>query len=248
MKEQLKKWIGVTKELFSGWTIAFLLLFYFGLNAGYFFAISKSIFFSVLAGVIGAIAFLFIHVLNRKTQVNIHLLKELNKYSTTMAFHLGTGKNVLYALEETKKSIDKRIQKDIQKTIDILKSDGKLDTSHFKKYGLDSLDVFHQVLNIKYEKGGDSRTIFMPTNKDINFEITKRDKLYRQKSVLMTRLATMYMLAACFPLFLRFFVGSFYTQFLTFKLTVPILLLFYGYLLYRYVRAVYEKQDIRLTV
>src|SRR5699024_4593296 len=104
---------------------------------------------------------------NRKLERYQFHLSELLKYVTNVVFYLRTGNNVLHSLKLTKETVDKEIQRDIQKTIDILEKDAKLDTEHFKKYKFPALDQFHQNLGIKYERGGDNTDLFSDIQRGI---------------------------------------------------------------------------------
>lgn len=144
-----------------------------------------------------------------------HLLKELQKYTTSMTFYLQSGYNVLQSLNFSKKNLDKQVVKDIERTMIRIQEQAILDTTHFEKYKFSSLNVFHQILAIKYDVGGNARELFTRANESINFEIVKRDELYRRKRHTKSRIMVMMGIVAVIPLILSFFAKEIYAQFLS---------------------------------
>ncbi|RKJ18199.1 hypothetical protein D7X33_46175 [Butyricicoccus sp. 1XD8-22] len=144
-----------------------------------------------------------------------YLLKELQKYATSMTFYLQSGYNVLQSLNFAKSKLDKEIKKDIEKTMIKIQEKAVLDTSHFEGYRFNSLNIFHQILSIKYDKGGEAKELFTRANESINFEIVKRDELYRKKKYMKLRVLMMMGMAASIPLIFVFFAGDLYKQFLS---------------------------------
>jgi len=170
------------RVLFLGWELFFVLLFLYGINAGFFYLVTKSIAFSLIFGFVGMIFFFYVFIFpNRKLKKYQFHLNELLKYVTNLTFFLQTGNNVPHALESTKKTVDKEIQKDIQKTIDTLEKDAVLDTEHFKKYDFPSLDQYHRNLMIKYDRGGEASELFGQIQRNMIFELKKRDELYKKR-------------------------------------------------------------------
>ncbi|WP_144460327.1 hypothetical protein [Siminovitchia fortis] len=180
------------KVLFLGWEILLYTVLLFAGHLGLFYFLTKSMLFSIITGLVGTAYFFFVFVYpNRKLKTHEYHLSELLKYVTNMIFYLRTGSNVLHALKATKNTVDKHIQKDIQKTIEILESkEARLETEHFRKYNFSSLDQFHQNLMIKYERGGDSTELFSHIQKNIIFELKKRDELHKKRKSWATHVYT----------------------------------------------------------
>lgn len=202
-------------SLFSGVQIAVTLLLILAISVGYMFLITKHLAISMVVGIITLFfAFYYTVYIPKKMKREQYLLKELQKYATNMVFYLQSGYNVLKALQGTKESVDPTIGKDIEKTIKILKDEARLDTEHFKKYRFSSIDIFHQILNIKYEVGGKSKDLFTKVNKSINFEIVKRDELYRRKNYLKKKIFVMVLMVLSFPLMLSLMAKELYDVYL----------------------------------
>jgi len=238
------------KTLFNGTGMTVILLLLLLLDFGYFYLTSKNLLLSVTVGIIGAIVLFFTLVVrNQKTKVYQHQLSELLKYASNMVFLLQSDKNVLYSLQESKNTVDPIIQKDIQKTIDILEKEARLDTSHFKKYNFPALDQFHQILQIKYEQGGSAKRMFSEVINSMNFELTKRDEHYRKKRGMAVQIYTIVGLVGAIPLMMRFFVAHLYDQFLAMRMaSSTILLIFFFGFLWNIHRVQKKANDINIRV
>lgn len=231
-REQVNKKTSVWKEaklLFSGWGITSLISLLMLINVGYLYIVTRNTVLSCTLGIIGSVVlFLVIFVETKKLRQYQKRLNELLKYATNLTFFLQSGKNILYSLEETKQSVDSIIHADIQKTIDILKDKARLDTTHFEKYNFPALNQFHQILNIKYEKGGNARDMFKTVVKSMNFEISKRDDLYRKKKNSAIQVYMLLGLVISMPLILFVTTRNLYEQFLSMQLgSLIILSIFY---------------------
>ncbi|MEK4951874.1 hypothetical protein NST12_16405 [Bacillus sp. FSL W8-1127] len=238
------------KTLFNGTGMTVILLLLFFLNFGYFYLTAKDLFLSVVVGIIGAIVLFFsLVVRNQKTKVYQHQLSELLKYASNMVFLLQSDKNVLYSLQESKNTVDPIIQKDIQKTIDILEKEARLDTSHFKKYNFPALDQFHQILQIKYEHGGSAKRMFSEVIKSMNFELTKRDEHYRKNRGMAAQIYTNVGLVGAIPLMMTFIVAHLYDQFLEVRTASSIILLIFYFSFLWNIHTVQKKvNDINIRV
>lgn len=182
----------------------------------YLYLTTQQIIISVALGIF-AMFFSFYHSVYLPTKLKREqfLLKELQKYATSMTFYMQSGYNVLQSLNFAKRKLDPVIKKDIEKTMIQLQEKAILDTSHFEKYKFASLNIFHQILRIKYDKGGDSKELFTRANESINFEIVKRDELYRRKRYMKLRVLLMLGMTASMPLIFVFFANELFQQFLT---------------------------------
>lgn len=202
--------------LFSGLQVLVYMFLIFVASVVYLYLVTKNIPVSILLGVI-AMVFGFYHsvYLPKKLEREQYLLKELQKYATTMTFYMQSGYNVLQSLDFSREKLDKEIRKDIEKTMVKLQDQAILDTSHFKKYNFAYLNIFHQILKIKYDVGGDSKELFKRANESINFEIVKRDELFRRKKYMKSRVLMMMGIVASMPLIYVFFAKDLYEQFLS---------------------------------
>ncbi|MDR5021418.1 hypothetical protein FOL75_04955 [Bacillus thuringiensis] len=253
MAKSKKQKISLWKEarlLFSGWSIAGWLAFLFVMHVGYVYSILQNISISLVAGAFGATLWFFsFTVSDRKVKVYQFQLNELLKYATNMSFFMQSGKNPYYSLIETKKTLDRSIQKDIDKTLEKLDKEAQLDTTSFEKYDFPALNQFHQILNIKYEKGGQAREMFGRIIKMMNFEVSKRDDLYRKKR---GRAKTVYLIlgiVAAMPLIVNFLTNNLYKQFLSMQLPSNILLItFYTVILFTLKFAQKKKNDISIRL
>lgn len=229
-KELLKE----LRVLFFGWEILLYALLLFVTHAGVFYYLMKNVLFAIIIGVIGMAFFFQVFIYpNRKLERYQFHLSELLKYVTNVVFYLRTGNNVLHSLKLTKETVDKEIQRDIQKTIDILEKDAKLDTEHFKKYKFPALDQFHQNLGIKYERGGDNTDLFSDIQRGIIFELKKRDELYKRRKswakhvymILGMVASTMLILRVNAPFLWDLFLEMWYISFPTVSITYLLILL-----------------------
>lgn len=212
MNERMKPLL----SLFSGLQIALYLMLILALSTGYLYILTKNLIVSIVVGFI-TMFFFFDYLVYKPKKVarEHHLLKELQKYATHMQFYMQSGYNVLKALEETKQHLDSQIQEDIQITIDRIKKDAVLDTEHFKKYKFHALNIFHQILEIKYDKGGKTKELFSQVNRSINFEIVKRDELFRRKRYMKRNILIMMGMVSVIPLVLALMSKSLYEVFMS---------------------------------
>lgn len=204
------------RKFFNGFETAGYLLCITLIISAYIFLLTQQVFVSLVVGVIGSV-FTFHHsvFLPKQTMREQALLEELQKYSTTMTFYLQAGHNVFSSLEMSKRNLDQQIQGDIQRTIDILQREAVLDTSHFKKYNFSAIDIFHQILDVKYQVGGSAKDLFTQVNQNVNFEIVKRDELFRRKGYVKKKLYLMMAIVLGIPVLLATLANELYAQFLT---------------------------------
>lgn len=212
----MKKSLTSIKTLLSGFQALAYLVFFIALSSAYLYYITKNALVSIITGVITSLfIFRYTVVLAKEKAREIYYLKELQKYTTNMTFYLQSGYNILNSLELSKERLDKEIQKDIDKIIDTLTKEAKLDTDHFKKYHFSSINLFHKQLEIMYEAGGNPRELFDKVNQNINFEIVKRDELFRKKAALKNQVLLMMVMVLSIPLFLAFSSKQLYNMFLS---------------------------------
>lgn len=211
MKEKLKPIF----SLFSGLQILFSMLVIFLISGGYLYLTTKHLIVSMVMAILSlGFSFYYLVYIPKKIKREQFLLKELQKYATNMTFFLQSGYNVPKALQMSKKSLDPEIQKDIDLTIDTLQKEAVLNTDHFKKYNFPSINIFHQILKIKYEVGGNAKELFTKVNQSINFEIVKRDELYRRKRYIQNKIHAMVIMVLFMPLILLYFAKELYMKFL----------------------------------
>lgn len=216
MKKKMRTFMTPILSVFTGMQVILNLFVIFILSAGYLFITTQSIPASLIVSLVTTFfSFYFLVFIPKKIKRENQLLKELQKYATNLTFYMKSGYNVMKALESSKQNLDSEIQRDIDITIKNLKDKAELDTKHFAKYRSYSIDVFHQILRIKYEQGGKSGDLFNKINQAINFEIVKRDELYRKKLFAKRQIIMMMGMVLSLPLILRFFAGELYLTFLS---------------------------------
>ncbi|WP_121639547.1 type II secretion system F family protein [Virgibacillus sp. Bac330] len=207
------------RALFVGWELFLHIVFWFIVNFGFFYFISKNAVFGMVTGFWGMVFFIYVFTIpNKRLKTYQQQLHELLKYMTNMNFFLKTGENVLHALKHTRETVSREIQKDIDKTIEQLEKDAVLDTSHFKKYNFPSLDQFHHNLLIKYSRGGDANDLFSQIQSNMLFELKKRDELYRKKKGFAFNVYILLSLVVGMMVVLRVFVPYLWDIFLEFQL------------------------------
>ncbi|USK62338.1 hypothetical protein [Peribacillus asahii] len=243
-----KQW-SLMKELFSGWTVFAHLIFYYLTNGALLYVLTKDL---KLSGIVAIpAAFLFLHsfsFIQKRIARRRLIIQEINKYATSLTFYLNSGHNVPNALKNTLPLIDPILQKDIQQTLDILSEEARLDTTHFQKYNLSSLDLFHQTLLIKYEKGGNAKEMFMKPFKGIQFEISEIDDLIRKKALTAQQIYVMQLFSVGIAGGLAFLPGDIYKNFLTLSFSIYIVLGFYVCLLFNIYRLQEDRADMALRL
>ncbi|WP_047980653.1 hypothetical protein [Ornithinibacillus contaminans] len=202
--------------LFSGVQIVLSMIFIFAMAAVYNYFVLDNVVVSVIIGFITMlVGFYNIVYIPRKLKKERYLLNELQKYATNMTFYMQSGYNIINSLKASKRDLDKEIKKDIDLTIEGLEKDAVLRTVHFNKYNFPAIDIFHQILQVKYDVGGNSKSLFSKANKNINFELVKRDELYRRKRQFKNKIMVMMGMSLVIPLMLRFTAGELYAAFLS---------------------------------
>lgn len=218
----------VARDLFEGWTIVFYLFFYTAVSTGYFYILSKNAPVSIIVGIFSSfVLFYSFNVINGVIKREDDEMREINNYVTTMVFHLKSGKNVLHALEMTGNKTESSVKEDIDLAILSIKKTGTLNLDSFKRHNFKTLDIFHQIVKIYDEKGGDTNKLFKKATKDINYEIGKRDELNTSKSYIVKQEFMMAGLSMAIPGVLVFMTGNVYDQFLSVGASLIVLLVFY---------------------
>lgn len=203
-------------SLFSGIQLFLNLLFVTICTTTYLYIVTRNAVVSITVGVI-TMFFIFYSLVYspKKIKRELYLLTELQKYATNVTFYLKSGYNVLKALENSKEKLDPKIQKDIEITINSLRDKAELDTKHFHKYNSYAIDIFHKILKIKYEKGGNTDEMFSKVISNINFELVKRDELYRRKKAIKKQVLFMMTMVLCMPLIMVLIAKNIYSAFLS---------------------------------
>ncbi|MEC1158679.1 hypothetical protein [Cytobacillus horneckiae] len=202
-------------KLFSVIQVILYALLIYVFAAGYLYLTTNHLVISLsLAGITAIFSFYHSVYIPKKVKYEQYLMKEIQKYASTMTFYLHSGNNVMQSLISSKASVDPIIQEDIDLIIRGLEEEAVLKTDHFKKYKFSGVDIFHQNLRIKYEIGGNAKQLFNRVNKAINFEIVKRDELFKEKKYIKQKIFMMIAMVLAMPLILRFFVGDVYSVYL----------------------------------
>ena len=215
-KKNKRSFVTPILQVFSGIQIVLYLLLAFTISGVYLYITTQHLPITIVISSISMFfVFYFMIYIPKQLKKENHLMRELQKYTTNLTFYLKSGYNVMVALEKSKMNLDPKIQKDIDITIKGLKDNAELNTDHFRKYNFYSIDVFHQILKIKYEKGGKTGDLFNKINNSINFEIVKRDELYRKKLFARRQILMMMMMVLSIPLIIFFFTRDLYMTFLS---------------------------------
>lgn len=228
MHDLIRLVIHTTRSMFSGWALVAWIAFYAVVGGLYFYIISLNVPLSIFVGLIFAFPFCYaINVLGEQRKKRVQELHMISKYVQTLVFYLKSGKNVLYSYEATKEMMDEALHADLQRTIDTLKFNGILDVSHFERYDLKVLDLFHTNLMIKSTSGGESKEIFKHTTKDINMEISKRDELNRIKDYVCVETYMMLAMVMSIPIILSMSAEIVYIPFAENTFVQPVLVLYF---------------------
>lgn len=207
------------RVLFTGWEILFRAVFSYGLIFSFFYYVTTNLGYSIVAGGIGMLFFFLVFTLpNKRLKTYQYHLSELMKYVTNMSFFLQTKNNVYHSLRNVKETVGRDIQKDIEKSFQIMQNEAVLNTDHFLKYKFPTLDQFHHHLKIKYERGGESSELFDKIQQDMLFELKKRDELYRKRKGFSANVYVLLGLVVATMLILRVFVTYLWTIFLSYEI------------------------------
>lgn len=245
MRNNLKQ----IKELFSGWAIFLHLVLYYAVNVAYLYVLTRNDVISLIVAAPAAIlCFNIFSSLHKKLDKRRLTLHEINKYTTSLTFYLNSGQNPLFALENTMPYVHPILQEDIKKTIHFLKTEARLVTAHFEKHQVASLDLYHQTLRVKYEKGGDAKEMFLKPFKSVQFEVKEVDDLMRKKSSVSQQIYFMDGISCGIAGVIAFLPGGIYLDFLTVKFSIVIVLLFYAAILFNLYSLQKDKADISLRM
>lgn len=228
----IRNYINKVKEYFT--LVQFLIYFvlYFGANFLYIFIISDNTSFSILVATVAAIVcFMAFTYEPYKLFRYQFLLNELGKYTRNVSFYLKTsGTNPVIALRNTMDVLDPEVQKDVGKLIKSIEDTATLETEQFKKYKFSPLDIFHQILEIKYHHGTDKKA-FDRVNHRISNELINRDETFRKKKYVRSQVLSIMGLALAIPVMVKYMVGDMYVDFLSSALSLIVIAVFYGILL-----------------
>lgn len=193
-------------------------MMYFTINFFIFQVLLKNVQFSIGMGVFGTLFFFLVFTYpNRKLKHYQDNLNGLLKFVSNMMFYLQSGENVFYALESTRGTVNKEIDRDIDQALEILNQEGRLETDHFKKYNFPALDQFHQNLQVYYDRGGNPKELFSAIQQNMVQELKSRDELYRRRKGIRMNVVTMLLMIAVTPLILRFMTANLWEIFLEYK-------------------------------
>ena len=245
MKDLLK----IAKSLFEGWVILTFISLYSILSGLYVFQISKSIILGIILGVIGGcILFYAINIIAKEMNNKQREMEALNKYVTIVVFNLKTGANVLDSLRFAYDKVDDVIKPDLRVAINSITDTGEIDLSAFERHNFTALDIFHNNLGIIYSEGGDPNEIFRSTTEDINDEISKRDRLYRNKKYIMQEEYMAIGIFASIPVVLST-VGVLYKDYLSIPIAPYALTIFaFGGIVFTILQMNRRKRDIEVTL
>lgn len=210
-----------SKELFNIvpaiQSVIYLFIFFF-ISAIYINILSANIIISIVASLpIALLIFHYFVYLPSKLNRYQNNLQNLNSYANSMVFYMGAGDNIYNALVKTKRSVRGDVKVDIQRTINKLDANAiELDTSSFNRYKFRNIDIFNQMLLIRYIEGGsDVKAMFNNILKFISFEIIKRDELYRNKRQMRATIMMMIAMGLSIPLIIALMAKQQYEMFLS---------------------------------
>lgn len=222
------------RVLFFGWELLLYIAILFAIHFGLFMFIIENVLISTLIGIVGAVFFMFVMIIpNRRLKKHQFHLDELLKYVQNVSFFLRSGENVFHSLQATLNTVDRVIQKDIEKTIAILDKSSELDTEHFRKYDFPSLDQFHHNLLIRYERGGGADDLFGEIQKDMIYELKKRDELYKRRQGFAMNMYMLLGMSGGTLLVLRLIAPNLWDIFLTISfVSLPVIIITYTLVLF----------------
>lgn len=212
--------------------ITICLLFLVTLNFIYQYYLSQNLISSILFGVFGGvILFISIFLKNRKTRIMQIQMKELNKYASCVVFKLKSSQNVISSIKGIIELLEGQVKLDVQILIDHLDNVQEIKTEHFHRYKFPSINIFHQILEIKYFYGGRATDLFHQILKDMAFELKKRDELVRKKSLISIQIYLMTAIVASLPLVLKVLSSEIYTTFASMASSQIIITLFHLFII-----------------
>ena len=183
--------------------LAVVLVVYVGGIGGLYYYLTKSLALSIPIGAI--FGFLIFYITSFKIKVlklQENRLNSILKYVTNMIFYLQVGENIKLAYEMCINASDKYLKEDLKKTLSHLNNTAELKTDHFEVYNFKTLNQFHDNLQIKYENGGDPTELFSHIQRNILFELKKRDQLLKRKTGSYITIVFMIGMITFIPIFL----------------------------------------------
>lgn len=163
--------------------LAILYVLVGGLTFGYLQIITVDLIKTTIFTLPFLIFFIYILAQNKKIENYKDMTTNCMRYLNNMVFYLSGGNNILQTFELTIETTSGELKDDIQRTLDELNKTGELNTEHFKKYELPSLDQFHESLAIVYQEGTDDYDkIFVPIKDFMLLELTKQDELRNSRN------------------------------------------------------------------
>ncbi|RST60196.1 hypothetical protein D5F11_009060 [Siminovitchia terrae] len=218
ISKRLKQFWHSFYSLYSPVELIVLFLVFFGGNTAYIYYLTKEPFVSVVFGTVGLVFFFLVFSYkDRKLKAYQNNLRDLLKYVNNMSFLLHSGENVMRSLQASIDSVNPEIGKDIEKTVEILKEDTVIDTSHFEKYDFPSLNQFHQNLAVKYDRGGDAKELFDLIQRRMVNEVQKRDKLLKKRKGMKMNILFMVGMVLAIAVMMAFMLPNLWADFLTYK-------------------------------
>lgn len=197
-------------------SVIYFFIFYF-VSAIYINILSANIIIALVVSIpISLLIFHYFVYVPAKLNRYQNNLQNLNSYANSMVFYMGAGDNIYNALVKTKRSVRGDVKVDIQRTINKLDTNAlELDTSSFNRYRFRNIDIFNQMLLIRYIEGGsDVKAMFNNILKFISFEIIKRDELYRNKRQMRATIMMMIAMGLSIPLIIALMAKQQYEMFL----------------------------------
>lgn len=197
-------------------SVIYFFIFYFA-SAIYVNILSANIIIALVVSIpISLLIFHYFVYVPAKLNRYQNNLQNLNSYANSMVFYMGAGDNIYNALVKTKRSVRGDVKVDIQRTINKLDTNAlELDTSSFNRYRFRNIDIFNQMLLIRYIEGGsDVKAMFNNILKFISFEIIKRDELYRNKRQMRATIMMMIAMGLSIPLIIALMAKQQYEMFL----------------------------------
>lgn len=212
--------------LFYGWELVLYFLIWFLINYQLYYFLSNERMLSLLVGLVGAFFFFFIYTIqNRKLETYQRNLAELLNYVINVVFYLQTGENELHALKATKETAHPDIQKKIDRSIEALEKNAILETKQYEVFDFPILNQFHQNLAIRYEYGGDAEELFGQIQKNMVFELRKRDELYRKRKGFAMNVYALLGMVLTIPIVLKTMVFHLWEIFLSTGFVSQVILL-----------------------
>ena len=187
----------------------------FAVVLGYSYLLTSNWRIAIMLSTPSLIFLLLIFIEIKKQEKFKEYTTKVMNYVNDMVFYMANDNNIAQSLELVYESATGEFKEDIQKTINEVENNGKLNTEHFKKYNMPTLDQFHKTLEGVYYNGTPSKEeVFIPVKDFLLQELAAQDRLRNNRKMFINVFNFMTAIALIAMPIIRFRAEELYFKFL----------------------------------